>query len=85
MSRAIRQLRGGKQDRQKEQFTQGHRSKKEQGDSRKCRWLLFPAFRCAGIVMAKKPPRERGLEAARTSEIDQTSDRKENGIGGIVH
>lgn len=35
--------------------------------------------------MAKKPPRERGLEAARTSEIDQTSDRKENGIGGIVH
>lgn len=60
MSRAVRQTKGERHDRQKERFIQEHRGKKEQRSSRKCQCFVRLAFRCAGVVVAKKPERERG-------------------------
>lgn len=59
-SRAVRQTKEERHDSQKEQFMQEHRGKKEQGSSRKCQCFVCPAFRSTGVVMAKKPERERG-------------------------
>lgn len=59
-SRAVRQTKGERHDRQKEQFMQEHRGKEEQCSSRKCQCFVCPAFRSAGVVVAKKPERERG-------------------------
>lgn len=39
---------------------QEHRGKKEQRSSRKCQCFACLAFRCAGVVVAKKP--ERGAK-----------------------
>lgn len=39
---------------------QEHRGKKEQCSSRKCQCFVCPAFKSAGVVVAKKPERERG-------------------------
>lgn len=60
MSRAVRQEKGKDMIGKKEQFMQEHRGKKEQCSSRKCQCFVCPACRSAGVVVAKKPERERG-------------------------
>lgn len=82
MSKAVRQTKGERHDRQKEQFIQEHGGKKEQRSSRKCQCFVCPAFRSAGVVVAEKPERERGSEAVRASGVDSTRDRKEDSKEG---